>query len=51
VQEHDRMIALLGARDGAGLRQVLVEHLEHKRDAVLDQMAAAGAAEARAVPA
>jgi DNA-binding GntR family transcriptional regulator len=38
VREHERMIELLQARDGAALRQVLVSHLEHKRDAVLDQM-------------
>jgi DNA-binding GntR family transcriptional regulator len=40
VQEHDRMIELLEARDGARLRKLLIAHLEHKRDAVLDQMAA-----------
>ncbi|MFL5053778.1 MAG: FCD domain-containing protein, partial [Microvirga sp.] len=51
VQEHDRMIELLGARDGAGLRRLLIEHLEHKRDAVLDQMAGANAATAQARPA
>ena len=51
VQEHDRKIELLGARDGAGLRRLLIEHLEHKRDAVLDQMAGANAATAQARPA
>lgn len=35
VQEHERMIELLGARDGTRLRKLLVAHLEHKRDAVL----------------
>lgn len=35
MQEHDQMIELLAARDGARLRQLLVLHLEHKRDAVL----------------
>jgi DNA-binding GntR family transcriptional regulator len=38
VKEHDQMIVLLDARDGAGLRVLLVQHLEHKRDAVLDLM-------------
>ena len=40
VREHDRMIELLQARDGTGLRKLLVTHLEHKRDAVLDLMRA-----------
>jgi DNA-binding GntR family transcriptional regulator len=39
VGEHERMVELLAARDGAGLRQLLVAHIEHKRDAVLDQLA------------
>ncbi len=38
VQEHERMIELLVARDGARLRKLLIAHLEHKRDAVLDQL-------------
>jgi DNA-binding GntR family transcriptional regulator len=38
VKEHDRMIELLAARDGAGMRALLFEHLEHKRDAVLELM-------------
>jgi DNA-binding GntR family transcriptional regulator len=38
VLEHDQMIELLQARDGAGLRDLMVAHLEHKRDAVLDLM-------------
>lgn len=42
VREHERMIELLQARDGPGLRKLLVEHLEHKRDAVLDLMAHGG---------
>jgi DNA-binding GntR family transcriptional regulator len=51
VQQHSRMIELLDARDGAGLRTLLIAHLEHKRDAVLGQMAnatSAVASEARA---
>lgn len=39
VQEHERMIELLAARDGARLRGLLATHLEHKRDAVLGLMA------------
>lgn len=38
VHEHERMVELLQAGDGAGLRRLLVSHLEHKRDAVLDLM-------------
>ena len=38
VQEHEQMVALLAARDGAGLRALLVAHLQHKRDAVLELM-------------
>lgn len=38
VREHDRMIELLAARDGAGMHTLLVQHLEHKRDAVLELM-------------
>ena len=50
------MIAALDARDSAALRQVLVDHLQRKRDTVLALMregavlapaAAAGAATAR----
>ena len=40
VQEHERMIELLAARDGPALRALLVQHLQHKRDAVLEQMRA-----------
>lgn len=35
VAEHGAMIEALDARDAAGLRTVLVEHLHHKRDSVL----------------
>ena len=38
VDEHDRMVEALAARDAAGLRRILVQHLEHKRDAVLELM-------------
>lgn len=35
VAEHERMVQALQARDGAAMRSVLVEHLQHKRDTVL----------------
>jgi DNA-binding GntR family transcriptional regulator len=38
VDEHGRMVELLAARDAAGLRALLVTHLNNKRDAVLEQM-------------
>ena len=38
VQEHEQMVELLAARDGAALRALLVTHLLHKRDAVLELM-------------
>lgn len=38
VKEHERMVELLAARDAAGLRALLIEHLVHKRDAVLELM-------------
>ena len=38
VQEHERMVELLAERDAEGLRRLLVQHLEHKRDAVLELM-------------
>lgn len=52
VGEHDRMITALAARDGAALRAVLVEHLHHKRDVVLEQLRAqpARAPKGRAKP-
>ena len=38
VKEHEKMVELLAARDGAALRTLLVAHLLHKRDAVLELM-------------
>lgn len=38
VQEHEQMIDALSDHDAARLRAVLVTHLQHKRDAVLDLM-------------
>lgn len=36
VNEHEQMVELLGKRDAAGLRSLMVRHLLHKRDAVLE---------------
>ena len=38
VQEHEQMINALAERDATGLRALLIRHLEHKRDAVLELM-------------
>lgn len=38
VREHDAMIDALARRDGPRLRQILTEHLHHKRDIVLAQL-------------
>lgn len=35
VQEHTQMMQALADRDGGALGQVLIEHLQHKRDTVL----------------
>lgn len=43
VHEHERMVQALAARDGAALRAVLVQHLQHKRDTVLQLMASGSA--------
>jgi len=40
VREHDAMIEALIRRDGARLREILTEHLQHKRDIVLAQLQA-----------
>ena len=44
VQEHEQMVEALATRDAAGLRQLLIRHLEHKRDAVLELMRSGSAA-------
>jgi DNA-binding GntR family transcriptional regulator len=38
MKEHDGMVDLLAAHDAAGMRQQMVTHLLHKRDAVLELM-------------
>ena len=40
VEEHEEMLRLLTLRDAPGLRALMVLHLEHKRDTVLEQMQA-----------
>jgi len=40
VKEHERMVELLAQRDANALRELLTQHLEHKRDAVLELMRA-----------
>jgi DNA-binding GntR family transcriptional regulator len=40
VEEHGAMLRALEARDGPALRAILVEHLFHKRDAVVELMRA-----------
>jgi DNA-binding GntR family transcriptional regulator len=38
MAEHDRMIDALGKRDAEAMRKVLGEHLDHKRDVVIEQL-------------
>jgi DNA-binding GntR family transcriptional regulator len=40
MQEHEVMIQALQARDGAAMRQVMVKHLLHKRDTIIDLLRA-----------
>ena len=40
VKEHEAMIDALDARDGGRLRDILMEHMHHKRDSVLDLLRA-----------
>ena len=36
VKEHEAMLECLAARDAEGMRALMVQHLQHKRDAVLE---------------
>ena len=45
VKEHEKMIEALGARDPAAMREVLLTHLNNKRDVVIEQLR--GIAQAR----
>jgi len=47
MAEHDRMIEALDRRDPAAMRQVLLEHLDHKRDVVVEQLRQAGAIQSK----
>ena len=38
VDDHSQMIDALSKRDGAALKAVLVQHLDHKRDVVIEQI-------------
>jgi DNA-binding GntR family transcriptional regulator len=38
VKEHERMVELLAQRDANAMRELMAQHLEHKRDAVLELM-------------
>lgn len=38
VGEHSQMIDALSKRDGAALRELLIQHLHHKRDVVIEQI-------------
>jgi DNA-binding GntR family transcriptional regulator len=44
VREHEAMVQALAARDAAAMRAVLVAHLNHKRDVVIEQLRSATAA-------
>lgn len=50
VQEHERMVVALSQRDPAAMRAVMTEHLAHKRDTVLQQLRADGAASGTSFP-
>jgi DNA-binding GntR family transcriptional regulator len=47
VQEHEQMIDALTRRDPAAMRTVLVDHLHHKRDVVIEQLRQTAATGAR----
>src|SRR5690606_34495482 len=36
IQEHEQMMQALSERDSAGMRAILLEHLQRKRDLVLE---------------
>jgi DNA-binding GntR family transcriptional regulator len=48
VKEHEQMIDALTKRDSGALRAVLVMHLQHKREVVLEQLRAASSGKASA---
>ena len=48
VEEHNRMIDALTRRDAVAMRAVLIDHLNHKRDVVLEQLRAQPSSAAKA---
>jgi DNA-binding GntR family transcriptional regulator len=40
VKEHEQMVQALEARDSGALRAILVQHLQNKRDVVIELMRA-----------
>ena len=46
MKEHETMIEALAAHDGAAMREVLLSHLRHKREVVLEQLRSARSQEA-----
>ncbi|MGV8804582.1 MAG: GntR family transcriptional regulator [Polaromonas sp.] len=46
LQEHEHILAALQARDGPALRDLLVQHLRRKREAVLEQLAGTSVSQA-----
>jgi len=44
MQEHEQMIEALSAHDSVAMRAVLVDHLWHKREVVIEQLRSAAAA-------
>lgn len=48
MQEHEQMIAALQAHDPVAMRTVLIAHLGHKRDVVIEQRRAAASAHSTA---
>ena len=44
MQEHEQMVEALSAHDAVAMRTVLIEHLGHKRDVVIEQLRAAALA-------
>ncbi|MBC7470157.1 MAG: GntR family transcriptional regulator [Ramlibacter sp.] len=50
MAEHDRIIEALSKRDAGAMRKVLAEHLDHKRDVVVEQLRQASKLAAGAAP-
>jgi len=46
AKEHEKMVEALAARDAAAMREVLLVHLQEKRDVVLEQLRSEGAGSA-----